>query len=681
MELVQELFITAFVALIFSFFLAKLVSIATTGDSKRDLGLKESDDAVHDGQSVLVEEKKFDGGLRVQSSTRSKRKVRFADESVQKVDKFEAFDEKRGRSGRIEVLGVPVGSTEGQLTAAETVGGVEVVGIKQVDDVADLDGLVVEEKAEGRVEVVEEVGGASEGELGRGREAAGVGGVGVDGIKDGGVVGNLDGLVVEREGSAGKEGDDVESVSIKEGGVMTSLDGLVVEREGNEGKEGDDVESDNIKEEGVVTSLDGLVVEEEGSEGKEGDGVETTEEGVVTSLDGLVVEEGGEGREADSVERVVKEGDGGINWDGLGGKEGCERKEVDDVNEGNEKEDAGDIGKRCERIKGDDIGSENKEEGLVTDLDGLIDEEGGKEADDVESVVKEGSPMADLVFDVESVVKEGSPMADLVFEGKIVQNADGDVGDVENVVKEGNEMDVLGFEGNIIENADAGCKIDIGSAIDDIIVAQDAKVSDVESGIEGGLNKGDVKEEKSVGDEEDDDWEGIERSELGEVFAAAAKYVASGGKDERLSNMGSDVQMQLYGLHKVAMEGPCHEPQPMAIKISSRAKWNAWQRMGNMDPEVAREQYIALLSDKVPGWMEGKSSGDDNADSLESGIYAAPYREISTDLHGQHDSTNKRELEDHGADEGQRLIISIGLLVDFPQRGFILLPLLRKEED
>ncbi|KAE9458767.1 hypothetical protein C3L33_09324, partial [Rhododendron williamsianum] len=472
MELVQELFITAFVALIFSFFLAKLVSTATAGDSKRDLGLKESDDAVHDGQSVLVEEKKFDGGLRVQSSTRSKRKVRFADESVQK----------------------------GQSTAVETVGGVvEVVGIKEVDDVADLDGLIVEEKPEGRVEVVEEVGGASEGELGR--EAAGVGGVGVDGIKDGGVVGNL-------------------------------------EREGNEGKEDDDVESVNIKEEGVVTSLDGLVVEEE-----------------VTSLDGLVVEEGGEGREADGFERVVKEGDGGTNWDGLGGKEGCERKEADDVNEGNKKEDAGDIGKRCERIKGDDIGSENKEEGLVTDLDGLIDEEGGKEADDVESVVKEGSPMADLVF-----------------EGKIIENADGDVGDVENVVKEGNEMDVLGFEGNIVENADAGCKIDIGSAIDDIVVAQDAKVSDVESGIEGGLNKGDVKEEKSVGGEEDDDWEGIERSELGEVFAAAAKYVASGGKDERLSNMGSDVQMQLYGLHKVAMEGPCHEPQPMAIKISSRAK-------------------------------------------------------------------------------------------------------------
>lgn len=43
-------------------------------------------------------------------------------------------------------------------------------------------------------------------------------------------------------------------------------------------------------------------------------------------------------------------------------------------------------------------------------------------------------------------------------------------------------------------------------------------------------------------------------------------------------------------------------------RYSLRCARNAWQRMGNMDPEVAMEQYIALLSDKVPGWMEGKSS-------------------------------------------------------------------------
>lgn len=74
--------------------------------------------------------------------------------------------------------------------------------------------------------------------------------------------------------------------------------------------------------------------------------------------------------------------------------------------------------------------------------------------------------------------------------------------------------------------------------------------------------------------EEEDDWEGIERSELEKAFAAAAKFVAeSGDKEERLVNAGSDVQLELYGLHKVATEGPCRESQPMPLKLSARAKW------------------------------------------------------------------------------------------------------------
>lgn len=74
--------------------------------------------------------------------------------------------------------------------------------------------------------------------------------------------------------------------------------------------------------------------------------------------------------------------------------------------------------------------------------------------------------------------------------------------------------------------------------------------------------------------EEEGDWEGIERSELEKAFAAAAKFVAeSGDKEERLVNAGSDVQLELYGLHKVATEGPCRESQPMPLKLYARAKW------------------------------------------------------------------------------------------------------------
>lgn len=36
-----------------------------------------------------------------------------------------------------------------------------------------------------------------------------------------------------------------------------------------------------------------------------------------------------------------------------------------------------------------------------------------------------------------------------------------------------------------------------------------------------------------------------------------------------------------------------------------RCARNAWQRLGNMNPEMAMEQYITILSDNIPGWMEG----------------------------------------------------------------------------
>ncbi|CAH9069226.1 unnamed protein product [Cuscuta europaea] len=63
--------------------------------------------------------------------------------------------------------------------------------------------------------------------------------------------------------------------------------------------------------------------------------------------------------------------------------------------------------------------------------------------------------------------------------------------------------------------------------------------------------------------------------------------------------------MQLYGLHKVATEGPCCTPQPMAFKLSARAKWNAWQKLGDISQDEAMEQYIALLSRSITDWKHG----------------------------------------------------------------------------
>lgn len=30
---------------------------------------------------------------------------------------------------------------------------------------------------------------------------------------------------------------------------------------------------------------------------------------------------------------------------------------------------------------------------------------------------------------------------------------------------------------------------------------------------------------------------------------------------------------------------------------------SAWQKLGNMNPEIAMEKYMNLLSETIPGWM------------------------------------------------------------------------------
>ncbi|KAJ6872065.1 hypothetical protein NC651_031236 [Populus alba x Populus x berolinensis] len=95
-----------------------------------------------------------------------------------------------------------------------------------------------------------------------------------------------------------------------------------------------------------------------------------------------------------------------------------------------------------------------------------------------------------------------------------------------------------------------------------------------EIGVAGSDSKERIEEIEVNEVEDDDDWEGIERSELEKIFGEAAKFVEeSGNKDERLASVGSDLQMELYGLHKIATEGPCREQPPMALKVSARAKW------------------------------------------------------------------------------------------------------------
>ena len=80
---------------------------------------------------------------------------------------------------------------------------------------------------------------------------------------------------------------------------------------------------------------------------------------------------------------------------------------------------------------------------------------------------------------------------------------------------------------------------------------------------------GSVRNESDVGDDDDDDndWEGVECTELDEAFCAET------AADRLSQKVSSEVQLQLYGLHKIATEGPCTVPQPSALKMTACAKW------------------------------------------------------------------------------------------------------------
>lgn len=110
---------------------------------------------------------------------------------------------------------------------------------------------------------------------------------------------------------------------------------------------------------------------------------------------------------------------------------------------------------------------------------------------------------------------------------------------------------------------------------------------------------------------ETDDWEGVESTELEELFGAASTYVAS-----MVSIPGvkpsSEAMLQLYAYYKIATEGPCSTSQPSAFQPTARAKWNAWQKLGNMPQEEAMQKYVGVLTAIDPTWHQSQQKNKDS---------------------------------------------------------------------
>ncbi|XP_057889992.1 enoyl-CoA delta isomerase 2 isoform X1 [Melospiza georgiana] len=62
---------------------------------------------------------------------------------------------------------------------------------------------------------------------------------------------------------------------------------------------------------------------------------------------------------------------------------------------------------------------------------------------------------------------------------------------------------------------------------------------------------------------------------------------------------GNEVKLKLYALFKQATEGPCNAPKPGMLDFVKKAKWDAWNSLGNLSQDDARQKYADLVSSLV----------------------------------------------------------------------------------
>jgi diazepam-binding inhibitor (GABA receptor modulating acyl-CoA-binding protein) len=80
-------------------------------------------------------------------------------------------------------------------------------------------------------------------------------------------------------------------------------------------------------------------------------------------------------------------------------------------------------------------------------------------------------------------------------------------------------------------------------------------------------------------------------------------------------NAGTEEKLKFYSLYKQATEGDCSIPQPWAVQMEARAKWDAWNELKGMSKEEAMAKYIELVAAGDPSWESHEALKDYKEDA------------------------------------------------------------------
>lgn len=81
---------------------------------------------------------------------------------------------------------------------------------------------------------------------------------------------------------------------------------------------------------------------------------------------------------------------------------------------------------------------------------------------------------------------------------------------------------------------------------------------------------------------------------LEEKFNAAVNVIRSLPKSGSYQP-SNELMLRFYSYFKQAMEGPCVKPKPGFWDVVNRAKWESWNKLGNMTREEAMQAYVDEL--------------------------------------------------------------------------------------
>lgn len=78
----------------------------------------------------------------------------------------------------------------------------------------------------------------------------------------------------------------------------------------------------------------------------------------------------------------------------------------------------------------------------------------------------------------------------------------------------------------------------------------------------------------------------------------------------------NDVKLKLYALYKQATVGKCNTSKPGVFDLVNKAKWDAWNTLGDMPKEKAQEEYASLVDNL--GGSAASASSPSTSESVQS---------------------------------------------------------------